>query len=409
MFASSFGQGERVQADIIRWSDRRRSSQGHERTIAFETSLPADAAEPKMRSTKKGKAMTDKYRIECLHLSQEDLLKAGCLDMRMAMGAAEAAMLAFRAKKILFPDKIVQIFNDDTQERINCLPATLLPEKICGAKWVSVFPGNPAKHGVQNLSAVVILSEIERGFPIAFMDGTLCSNMRVGAMGAIAAKHFARPDSKSIGFIGAGEQAKMHLIAMKTAVPAIQECRVSAKYDHEEKQFVDEMGRLFQDIRFSAANTNMQKAIEGADIVVTATSVQAPLLKAAWIKPGTFYSHIGGWEDEYAVAKQCQKIVCDDWETVKHRTQTLSRMYKDGGLTDGDIYADLVEVVAGEKGGRDTAEERVYFNAVGLAYVDVAIAHAMYRRAKEAGEGQNISIQETMIFRHERIAEWIRI
>ena len=353
--------------------------------------------------------MTDKNRIECLYFSQEDLLQAGCLDMRMAMSAAEAAMLDFREKKILFPDKIVQIFNNDTQERINCLPATLLPEKICGVKWVSVFPCNPDKYGIQNLSAVIILSEIERGFPIALMDGTLCSNMRVGAMGGIAAKHFARQDSKSIAFIGAGEQAKMHLITMKTVVPAIEECRVSAKYDHEEEQFVDEMGRLFPEIRFHAANTNAQKAIEGADILVTATSAQAPLLKAAWMKPGTFYSHIGGWEDEYAVAKQCEKIVCDDWETVKHRTQTLSRMYKDGELTDADMYADLVEIVAGDKGGRETEKERVYFNAVGLAYVDVAIAHAIYQRAREAGTGQKLCIQETMIFQHKKLADWIRI
>ena len=281
--------------------------------------------------------MTDKHRIECLFLSQEDLLQAGCLDMRLAMSAAENAMLAYEKNDILFPEKVVQIFNEDTQERINCLPATLLPEKICGAKWVSVFPFNPEKYGQQNLSAVFILSEIEKGYPIAFMDGTLCSNMRVGAMGAIAARHFARPDSKSIAFIGAGEQAKMHLIAMKTVFPALEECRVSAKYDHEEQQFIDEMATLFQDMRFSAAHTNAQRAIEGADILVTATSAQAPLLKAAWIKPGTFYSHIGGWEDEYDVAKQCDKIVCDDWETVKHRTQTLSRMYKDGQLSDEDI------------------------------------------------------------------------
>lgn len=353
--------------------------------------------------------MTDKNRIECLYLSQEDLLQAGCLDMRMAMSAAETAMLAFREEKILFPDKIVQIFNNDTQERINCLPATLLPEKICGVKWVSVFPFNPGKYGIQNLSAVIILSEIERGFPIALMDGTLCSNMRVGAMGGIAAKQFARQDSKSIAFIGAGEQAKMHLIAMKTAIPSIEECRVSAKYDHEEKQFLDEMRPLFPDILFSATETNAQKAMEGADILVTATSAQAPLLKAAWMKPGAFYSHIGGWEDEYDVAKQCEKIVCDDWETVKHRTQTLSRMYKNGDLTDEDIHANLVDVLAGEKCGRETAEERIYFNAVGLAYVDVAIAHAMYQRAREAGAGQKLSIQETMIFQHKKLADWIRV
>ena len=137
-------------------------------------------------------------------------------------------MLAFDQGDVIFPEKIVQIFNDETQERINCLPATFRSRKICGVKWVSVFPPNPVRYGLQNLSAVIILSEIEHGFPIAFMEGTLCSNIRVGTMGAIAAKYLARTDSKSIGFIGAGEQAKMHLIAMKTAVPSLEVCRVGA-------------------------------------------------------------------------------------------------------------------------------------------------------------------------------------
>ncbi len=348
-------------------------------------------------------------RIECLFLSQEDLLKAGCLDMRLAIGAAEEAMLAFRREEILFPDKVVQIFDEGTQERINCLPATLLTEKVCGVKWVSVFPRNPERYGMQNLSAVIILSEIERGFPIAFMDGTLCSNVRVGAMGALAARHLARPDSRSIAFIGAGEQAKMHLIGMKTVIPGIDECRVSARLADEEQQFIEEMRPLFGEMRFVAAGTDAQQAMEGADILVTATSAQAPLLKAAWMKPGSFYSHIGGWEDEYAVAKQCDKIVCDDWETVKHRTQTLSRMYKDGELRDEDVHANLVEIIAGEKSGRESPEERAYFNAVGLAYVDVAIAHAMYLRAREAGTGRMSSIQETMIFQHQELADWIRM
>lgn len=352
--------------------------------------------------------MQGENRIECLFLSQEDLLESGCFDMRMAMDAAEAAMLAFRDKRILFPEKIVQIFNEDTQERINCLPATLLADKVCGVKWVSAFPPNPVKYGVQNLSAVIILSEIEKGFPLAFMEGTLCSNMRVGAMGGIAAKHFARKEAKSIGFIGAGEQAKMHLIAMKTVAATIETCRVAAKTAEEEQQFIAEMERLFPDISFTGADMRPEIAMSGADILVTATSAQAPLLKATWMKPGAFYSHIGGWEDEYGVAKQCDKIVCDDWETVKHRTQTLSRMYKDGQLSDDDIYANLEQVVSGEKPGRETEDERVYFNAVGLAYVDVAIALAMVRLAKQADAGRTLVMQEKMIFQHARLKEWMR-
>ena len=349
------------------------------------------------------------HEIHCQYFAQEDLLGAGCLDIRMAMEAAEKAILAYRAGDVIFPDKIVQIFNDDTQERINCLPATFRSEKICGVKWVSVFPPNPVRHGVQNLSAVIILSEIEHGFPIAFMEGTLCSNMRVGAMGALAARHLARQDAETIGFIGAGEQAKMHLIAMKTALPSLKRCRVAAKESSEEEQFVREMSPILPEMDIQAAGTSLQSATEDADVIVTATSAQAPLLKADWIKPGAFYSHVGGWEDEYAVAKSCSKIVCDDWETVKHRSQTLSRMYQDGELTDDDIYGNLVDIIAGEKPGRESPEERIYFNAVGLAYVDVAIAVAMYERAREAGMGQDLKIQHEMIFEHAHLKDWVRL
>ena len=98
--------------------------------------------------------------------------------------------------------------------------------------------------------------------------------------------------------------------------------------------------------------------------------------------------------------------MCDDWETVKHRSQTLSRMYKDGEISDDDIHANLVELVVGDKPGRESDEERIYFNAVGLAYVDVAIAVAMYQRAMQAGLGQDLQIQHEMIFEHAVLKDW---
>ncbi|MCK4841343.1 MAG: ornithine cyclodeaminase family protein [Methylococcales bacterium] len=349
------------------------------------------------------------HRVGFTYLSQEDLLDAGCFDLRMAIEVAEKSMLAFEDHRIMFPEKIVQIFDQVSQDRINCLPATLLDEKICGAKWVSVFPRNPKRYDVQNLSAIFILSEIEKGFPVAVMDGTLASNMRVAAMGGIAAKHLARKDSKIIGFIGAGEQAKMHLLAMKVVRPSLNECRVSAKTVEEEKQFIAELSPLLPEMKFVSCNTVARDAMIEADILVTATSAQAPLLKAEWVKPGAFYSHIGGWEDEYAVALQCDKIVCDDWETVTHRTQTLSRLYKEGLLSHSDIHADLHELVSNHKPGRETEDERIYFNAVGLSFVDVALADAMFKRAQSAHIGLELNLQETMVFEHKDILSKIRL
>lgn len=338
------------------------------------------------------------HKIEFLYLSQEELIDAGCFDLKMAREALEHGLVRFAEGGILFPDKIVQIFNEETQDRINCLPATLLDEKICGVKWVSVFPGNPVKYGCQNLSAITVLSEIEKGYPVCVMDGTMCSNIRVAAMGSTAAKYLSREDSEVIGFIGAGEQAKMHLLGMKSVRPGLKVCKVAAKYAHEEQDFIKSLKPLLPDMEFVACDTNLEAAIRGADIVVTAVSCQAPLLKADWIKKGAFYSHIGGWEDEYKVVQMADKIVCDDWATVKHRTQTVSRCYKEGLITDDDIYCNLVDIIMGKKPGRESADEFIYFDAVGLAYIDVSIANAMYERAKAAGKGRKIAMQENCIF-----------
>lgn len=349
------------------------------------------------------------HEVDFNYFSQEDLLDAGCFDMQCIMDVVEQTLLAFEKGSIMFPEKIVQIFDPHTQERINCLPATMLDEKICGMKWVSVFPENPRKYDLQNLCAIFVLSEIEHGFPVAVMDGTLASNMRVGAVGAVAAKYLAIKDAQTIGFIGAGEQAKMHLLAMKVARPSLKICRVSALSNAEEHEFIAQLSPILPDMQFIPTKGDTKSAMADADILVTATSAQAPLLKADWVKPGAFYSHVGGWEDEYAVVKQSDKIVCDDWKTVMHRTQTLSRMYKEGLLGSHDLHADLHELVAGDKPGRESEQERIYFNAVGLSYLDVAIALTMYRKARDAGVGKSLALQHEMIFEHPDIAKKIRL
>ena len=175
----------------------------------------------------------------------EDLIAAGAFDFPLSIAALEKGLIDYKDDRILFPDKIVQIFNDDTQERINCLPATLLNEGICGVKWVSVFPENPRKYGTQNLSAIIVLSNITNGYPICVMEGTLCSNIRVAAMGAVAARSLSRKDSESIGFIGAGEQAKMHLLGMKSVRPGLKICRISSNTPPKRKSSFNNCQDMF--------------------------------------------------------------------------------------------------------------------------------------------------------------------
>lgn len=332
------------------------------------------------------------------YLSQENLLQAGCLNMPTAIDVVEKALLAYENGRVLYPDKTVQIFDEELQSRINILPATLLDEKVCGMKWVSVFPANPHLFGLQNLTAMILLSSIETGFPIALMEGTLCSNLRTAAVSSVGAKYLARPDSQEIGFIGAGEQARMHLVGMKTVLPSLRVCRVASRTEESEHLFIEQMSALYPDMEFIACHSDYEKSAVGADVIVTAISGQEPLLHGAWCKKGAFYCHVAGWEDDEDTALRADKIVCDSWSVVKHRTQTISRLYQAGKLRDEDIHADLVDIIAGRKPGRERDNEFIYFNSVGLSFIDVALSYTLFRQAEHLAT--TLPVQADTIFSH---------
>lgn len=330
--------------------------------------------------------------------TQEDLIQAGCFDMAAAVTVCEEALIEYAAGKVIFPDKVSVIFDEKTQDRINCLPAGLKSKNVYGMKWVSVFPENPHKRNLPNLSAVILLSDMTTGFPVAFLEATLCSNMRTAAMSALAAKYLCVDHPKTIGFIGAGEQAKSHFLAMKAVFPELKRCKVSSRTSASEERFVAQMQKLSPETEFVLCNSNYRAAVEDADIIVTAISGQEKLLQAQWIKEGALYCHVGGLEDDFAVAQKASKIVCDAWDVVKHRTQTISQMYKQGLLTDEDIHADLHEIITGKKAGREDSREFIYYNGVGLSYVDVALANWMFETAKAKGLGQKIQLLDRSMF-----------
>jgi ornithine cyclodeaminase/alanine dehydrogenase-like protein (mu-crystallin family) len=293
--------------------------------------------------------------------------------------------------KVLLPDKISQVFDQKTQNRINCLPATLLSQKVSGVKWVSVFPTN-AEKDLLNVTGILLLSSIETGYPLAMIDGTYCTAVRTAAVGAVATNYLSRKDSKIIGFIGAGEQAQMHFKMIKT-IRNIEVCYVSSRRESSEAEFVNNLKNEYPDVDFIICKGDHGKAVQNADIIVTAVSCQQPLLKAQYVKKGATYIHVGGWEDEYAVAQKADKIICDDWESVKHRSQTLSRMYYAGLLKDEDIYGNLDQIISGELVGRENEEEIIYFNSVGLAFIDVMYAYEIYEQCKIKGFGIDYRIQ----------------
>ena len=329
-------------------------------------------------------------------ISQEDVAAIFKGNADAIFGIIEDSFKKYLADDIIMPDKISQIFDEASQNRINCMPATLIEEKICGMKWVSVFPSNAPK-GVQNVTGIMLLSELETGFPIAVIDGTLSTKMRTAAVGCTAAKYLAPSKVETIGIIGAGEEARMHFTLLKHMFPTIKECRVSSLNTQIEQGFIDKFKEIVPDVKFVTCNNDSHLCASGADIIVTAISGQSPVLKAKDITKGCLYIHVGGWEDEYGVAQKANKIVCDEWEVVKHRSQTLCRMHKEGLLRDEDIYANLSELIAGTKPGRENNDEFIYFNSVGLSYIDINFAFYIYNEAKKRGLGHDVVLAENNI------------
>ena len=335
-------------------------------------------------------------------ISQEDVAQIFKGKADAIYGIIEDSFKKYLAGDIIMPDKISQIFDEQTQNRINCMPATLINEKICGMKWVSVFPSNAPK-GVQNVTGIMLLSELETGFPISVIDGTLSTKMRTAAVGCTAAKYLAPSKVDTIGIIGAGEEARMHFTLLKHMFPTIKECRVSSLNTEIEQGFIDKFKGIVPEVKFVTCNNDSHKCASGADIIVTAISAQSPVLKAADITKGGLYIHVGGWEDEYGVAQKANKIVCDEWEVVKHRSQTLCRMYKEGILKDEDIHANLSELIAGTKVGRESDDEFIYFNSVGLSYIDINFARYIYEEAVKRGLGQDVVMAENNVVDYESL------
>jgi ornithine cyclodeaminase len=224
------------------------------------------------------------------------------------------------------------------------------------------------------------------------MDGTLISAMRTGAVTGVGAKYLARKDSETVAMIGCGVQARTQLHALKTVFPSLKEVRGYDIWKEAAEKFAGDASNRFN-IDAKVADTP-KNAVVGADIIVTATMADEPIVKNAWIKQGNYFSHVGSYqEEEYNVVLKSDKIVVDDWEIVKHRqTPILAIMYTQGLIKDEDIYAELKDIVAGKQPGRESDEERIFFSPIGLGAEDVAVAYYIYKKALAKGVGQKLKL-----------------
>jgi ornithine cyclodeaminase len=335
-------------------------------------------------------------KAEVLWLSQEDVIAADGLDMTATMQDVEQIFHLLADGDYVLPGKIVLNWREPPQGReediINVMPSYLGGcFDVAGLKTVSSFLDNPQTRQLPRASAIIVLYDTEVGLPLCIMDGTLISAMRTGAVTGVAARYLARKDTRHAGLVGAGVQNRTQLMALQAACPGLEQVEVYDIHRDRAEAFAQEMSsRLGLNVSVAAS---AEEAIRGAGLVVTATTTTRPIVRDGWLAPGSLYAHISGYECDYEVIRHADKVLVDDWEQVKHRmASTLAYMWRDGFFADEALYAELSQVVAGDKPGREHDGEVIIFSPIGLGLCDIAVAQRIYQTAQRTGLGQILTL-----------------
>jgi len=316
---------------------------------------------------------------QLLYLSQADVAAVG-LTMAEIVEALEAAFREKGEGRVEMPPK-PGIHPGGGDNFIHAMPAYIPAMKSAGIKWVAGFPEN-YKRGLPYVTGLLILNDSETGLPISVMDCVWITAKRTGAATAVAAKYLARPESLVAGVLGCGVQGRSNVEALNVLFPLK---RVMA-YDVNAgagRRYADEIGaRLGLEV---VLVDTPREAVTGCDIVVTA----GPILKephrtiqAGWLDEGAFASLVdfdSYWQPE--AMREAPKFCTDDVPQLRH--------YQDAGYFQGipPVYADLGELVTGQKPGRESPEERTMTANLGLAMDDMAVAPLLYKKAVEKGIG----------------------
>lgn len=335
--------------------------------------------------------MSQDFDIQFLYLNQKDVVRAG-LTMRLAVRAMEDALSLYTAGKTIMPYKTVLDLDERKRGRINAMPAYVGGEyEVAGIKWIAGFPPNVNK-GWPRATALLILNDSWNGFPLALMDSTLISAVRTGAVTGVGAKYLARKDSRTVAMIGAGVQARTQLEALVEVLPALQLVRVFDPRIEASARYAQEMSTQ-TGLQIEVASSP-EKAVVGADIIVTVTVANEPIVKDAWVKKGSFFAAVGSYrEEEDAVVLNADKVVLDGIDHVIHReTPIVAQLVLSGRMKREQIHAEIGEIVLGRKPGREYDHERIFYSPIGMAVDDIVLAKQVYDLAQTKGIGQMLSL-----------------
>ncbi|KKL04826.1 hypothetical protein LCGC14_2612190, partial [marine sediment metagenome] len=314
-----------------------------------------------------------------------------CLPMGEAIRAVREAYIAFAKGRVKMPP-VMHLDVSQYNGEVDIKSGYIEDLGLIGTKIASGFYEN-YKLGLPPGVAVIILMDLKTGIPVAIMDGTYVTAYRTGAAGAVAAKVLARKDSKIIGVVGAGTQARMQILALRE-VFSLKEIKVWDINTTGRDRYVEEMSEQLK-IQIEPVE-DIKDAVIEADIIVTVTPSRKALVMKEWIQEGVHINAIGAdgpgkQELDPLIVKRADKVVVDSLSQCRIIGE-IQHALADGLIIEDDIYAEIGQILIGEKKGRETNEEITLFDATGLAAQDIAAANIVFKQAKEKGIGRVMSL-----------------
>jgi ornithine cyclodeaminase/alanine dehydrogenase-like protein (mu-crystallin family) len=321
--------------------------------------------------------------VQCLYLSRADVESVG-LGMTEIIEALEKMFLEKAEGRVEMPPK--PGIHPAADAFIHAMPAYIPALRSAGVKWVSGFPANPAR-GLPYISGLIVLNDVDTGFPKAIMDCTWITAQRTGAATAVAAKRLARPGSRTLGILGCGVQGRSNLEAL-AAVFRLEEVKAFDIDPVAAGRFAAAAASRYG--MSARAVGSAEEAVRGSDLVVTAgpiLKVPHATIRAGWLEAGTFASLVdydSYWSRE--ALREADKFCTDDVAQLEY-VRTLG-YFKDLP----PVHADLAELVSGRKPGRESSAERTIACNLGLALEDMATAPLVLERAAARGLGVRLDL-----------------
>jgi len=322
---------------------------------------------------------------EILILTQSEV--KSCLSMKEAIDAVRVAYSAFAKGRVQMPS-VQHLDVHKHSGEVDVKSGFVEDFGLIGTKIASGFYEN-LKKGFPPGIAVIVLLDLETSMPVAIMDGTHITAYRTGAAGAVAAQVLARKNSRNVGILGAGTQGRMQLLALQEIFD-IQNVRI---WDIERSladRYAKEMSVSVQVV------DTPEQVVPDADILVTATPSRKALIGADAIHEGIHINAIGAdgpgkQELDPVIMTRASKIVVDSLAQCR-RIGEIQHALGKGLIKEESVYAEIGEIINGEKAGRESANEITLFDSTGLSAQDIAAAKIVFDVAIEKNLGKRVNL-----------------